>query len=127
MNELSKVLTFLGIALVFAFPVIALAQSPIQSGINSSGIRSLFGFGPLNSATTLDRLIAEVIRLVLSFVGLIAILFIIIGGYRYITSNGNDEVAEAGKKTLINAVIGLVIIALAYVIVTVVINTLLIR
>ncbi len=127
MSKVSKIILSACLILILAIPVFAFAQSPIQQGINTSGIRTMFGFGPLQNAQTLDMLIAEVVRLVLRFVGLIAILFIIIGGYRYITSQGNEEVAETGKNTLINAIIGLVIIALAYVIVTVVVNTILIR
>jgi|SRR3989338_11028979 len=60
----------------------------------------------------------------LPIVGLVSILFIIIGGFQYITSRGNEEQAEASKKTLTNAIIGLVIVILSYIIVVVVINAL---
>ncbi len=40
------------------------------------------------------------------------------------TSSGNEEQAEKGQKTLLNAVIGLVLIVMAYVIVNIVVNTL---
>jgi threonine synthase len=40
----------------------------------------------------------------------------------YITSAGNEETAEKGRKTAVNAIIGIVIIILAYVIVNVVAN-----
>jgi len=64
------------------------------------------------------------VELLLTVVGIIAIFFIVYGGFQYITSGGNEEVAEAGKKTLTNAIIGLVIVILSYTIVTVVINAL---
>lgn len=74
----------------------------------------------------LSMVLTDVIRnILLPLAGLVAVLFIIIGGYRYIVSAGSEEQAEAGKKTLTNAVIGLVIIILSYVIVTVVATTLL--
>ena len=50
----------------------------------------------------------------------IAVLFLIIGGFWYITSAGNEETAEKGKGTVINAIIGIVIIVLSYIIVQVV-------
>jgi uncharacterized membrane protein YwzB len=50
----------------------------------------------------------------------IAVLFLIIGWFWYITSAGNEETAEKGKNTAINAIIGIVIIVLSYVIVNVV-------
>src|SRR4051812_8481916 len=36
----------------------------------------------------------------LAFAGGIAVVFIIIGGYLYITAAGNEEQAEKGRKTL---------------------------
>ncbi len=52
----------------------------------------------------------------------IAVLFLIIGGFWYITSAGNEETAAKGKSTVINAIIGIVIIILSYVIINVVSN-----
>ena len=52
--------------------------------------------------------------------GTVVILFLIYGGFIYLTSAGNDEAAEKGKKILINAVIGLVVIIMSTAIVTIV-------
>lgn len=49
--------------------------------------------------------------------GLLAILMIIISGFRYVMSAGNDEQAKKGKEGLQWSVIGLVLILLSYVIV----------
>lgn len=62
--------------------------------------------------------------ILLPLAGTVALMFIIIGGYQYITSSGDEEVAAQGKKTLTNAVLGLVIVIFSYVIVVVVINAL---
>ncbi len=75
-----------------------------------------------STTRSLPDLIQFVINIILSITALIALLFLIIGGFWYITSAGNEETAEKGKNTVINAIIGLVIIALSYVIVRVVIN-----
>lgn len=69
-------------------------------------------------------IITRIINYLLVFAALIAILFIVLGGYKYITSGGNQEMATAGQKSVVNAIIGLVIIILSYVIVSVVNNTL---
>jgi glucose uptake protein GlcU len=63
-------------------------------------------------------------NILLPIVGLISLLFIILGGFQYMTARGDEERAEAGKKTLTNAIIGLVIVILSFTIVTVVINAL---
>ncbi|MCL5775237.1 MAG: hypothetical protein M1333_03440, partial [Patescibacteria group bacterium] len=56
--------------------------------------------------------------------GVIAVVFIIVGGYMYLTSAGNEEAAEKGRKVLTNAIIGLIIIILSAAIIRIVVNTL---
>jgi hypothetical protein len=70
--------------------------------------------------TSVNGLIKTVINWLLGVAFGVAVLFLIIGGFWYITSAGNEETAEKGKGTAINAIIGIVIIVLSYVIVNVV-------
>lgn len=63
------------------------------------------------------------INMFLGFAATLALLFIIIGGYQYIFSGASEEMAATGKKTLTNAIIGIVVIILSYTIVTVIKNT----
>jgi len=72
----------------------------------------------------LPALIVGITNLILAVAGAIAVLFVIIGGFQYITSAGNEERAEAGKRTLQNAIIGVVVIVLSFVIIAVVSNEL---
>lgn len=58
-----------------------------------------------------------ILRNFLALSGTIALLFIIINGFRYITARGNEEQAAGARKGLQWSIIGLVIIILAYVIV----------
>jgi hypothetical protein len=67
-----------------------------------------------------NSLIRTVINWLLGIAFGVAVLFMIIGGFWYITAAGNEETAEKGKGTVINAIIGIVIIILSYVIVNVV-------
>jgi cytochrome bd-type quinol oxidase subunit 2 len=53
----------------------------------------------------------------LTIAGLIALLMIMVNGFRYITAGGNNEQTESAKSGLQWAVIGLIVIALAYTIV----------
>ncbi len=50
-------------------------------------------------------------------VGAVAVIMIIYGGFRYITSGGDSNRVGAAKSTLIYAIVGLIIVALAQVIV----------
>ncbi len=66
-------------------------------------------FGPI---------IQNALQFVLIIAGALAVIYLIYGGILYITAGGDAEKATKGRTALINAVIGIVIIALAYVIVT---------
>lgn len=63
---------------------------------------------------------AQVIDYALSITGGLAVLFIIIGGYWYITSGASPGNEKKGKETLKYAVLGLVVVLLSYAIVRVV-------
>ncbi len=123
-QTVKKIFAWISSALLF-LPAMVFAQtSAVGQGLTGiGGLRDLFGIGGLSQEPDLPHLIYDVIKLMLLFAGAIAVLFIIIGGYYYITASGNEEQSEKGKKTLINAIIGIVIIILAYTIITVIENT----
>ncbi len=58
-----------------------------------------------------------VVTWVLVLAGAIAVIYLIYGGLLYITAGGDAEKATKGRTALINAIIGIIIIALAFVIV----------
>lgn len=99
-----------------AAPFTALADLPTPGCGQLNGVRCGDIGGP-------NDLIIKAINILLGVAALVAVLFLVIGGFRYITSAGNDEQAKAGRKTIINALIGLVVIILAYVIVSAVNKT----
>ncbi len=87
----------------------------------------IFGACPLDDPS--DPNGAEVLCVVnsvttwaLGIVGAVITLMIIIAGVRYITSAGNAAAAEGAKKTLVGAIIGLIIVVLSKVIIQLVIN-----
>lgn len=73
--------------------------------------------------TDLQGVIITVLNYAIGLAFLIAVFFLVLGGFRYMTSAGNEETAGKGKKTIINALIGIVIIILSYVIVGIVSKT----
>lgn len=69
-----------------------------------------------NPVTTFEPggLLAQVINTLLVWGAAITVLFIIIGGFRYVVSMGNQEGVEKARQTVLYAVLGLLIIFLAY-------------
>ncbi len=63
------------------------------------------------------RLGVNIFNFVLAIVGALALLAFMYGGFLLLLSGGNSETIENGKKALVGAVIGLVIIFSSYIIV----------
>lgn len=81
------------------------------------------GYSPgLTQATTGREFIINVTNFVLGFLGIIAVVIVIYGGFLYVTAAGQEEQATKGKKSITYAVIGIVLILGSFAIV----NTLLV-
>jgi succinate dehydrogenase/fumarate reductase cytochrome b subunit len=76
------------------------------------------------SDSDLSELLPFIFQLVLLGISVLALVYFLIGGVRFIISNGDESKTKAAKKTIVNAVIGLVIAFLSYIIVTAIINVL---
>ena len=66
----------------------------------------------------------QVTNTILYIVGIIAVIMLIIGGIRYVTSGGDAKQVTDAKNTVLYAIIGLVIAFLAFAIVNFVISAL---
>jgi len=77
----------------------------------------------LGSATDLPTLVGKVLPWVGAAAGILAFAYLIFSGFLYLTAGGNAESAKKGQQGILNAIIGLVIIALAYTITTALIGT----
>lgn len=67
--------------------------------------------------TKVDEIIKLVINIFSLVVGVVSVIMIIIGGLKYITSGGEGTNITGAKNTILYAIIGLVVVALAQVIV----------
>jgi len=63
--------------------------------------------------SNLGAIVQTILNLAFSLAGLIAVFYLIYGGYTYITSGGGEG-AEQAKKTILNAIIGIIIIVAAF-------------
>lgn len=71
-------------------------------------------------SNSIREIVAKIIQILLAFAGAIAVIFLIIGGYQYVASRGNEESMEKAKRTIQSAIIGIIIIVMAYAIVVIV-------
>ncbi len=74
------------------------------------------------STNGFNNLLTKIVNIFSAIVGVIAVIMIIVGGLRYITSGGDSGNVSTAKNTIIYAIVGLVIVALAQLIVRFVLN-----
>lgn len=132
-NYVILVIASLTLAAPMLLPGTSMAMcNSIQSGINS-GINGATGGGSnsvtcgTNSNATvsggIQNIAAEAVNVFSIIVGVVAVIMIIYGGFKYITSGGDSNHVSSAKNTLIYAIVGLIIVALAQLIVHYVLNT----
>lgn len=66
-----------------------------------------------NAGQGLDKLITNIVNIFSVIVGVVAVIMIIYGGFRYITSGGDSGNVTNAKNTILYALVGLVIVALS--------------
>ncbi len=74
------------------------------------------GWGNL-AEITLPDIISTVIKLILIVAALIAFIFLVIGGIKWIVSGGDKEATAAAQKTITAALVGLIIVFSAWAII----------
>ncbi len=62
----------------------------------------------------LQETIGNLIRVALSFLGVVAVCIVLYGGFKWMTAGGNDEKVGEAKRLMISGLIGLAIIMSSY-------------
>jgi hypothetical protein len=120
-------LTLLSLSSLFAFSAPLLIAAPAhavftQDDINRSACSGSEGVfqGQRQCDKTeadLNSIARKIINIISVIIGFVAVIMIIYGGFRYITSGGDSGRVGDAKNTILYGIIGLVIVALAQVIV----------
>ena len=115
MRKIATLLTVISLFALATMPV--LAQDPF--GLNY-GTELPLGTKDLRAG------IMGVVNVFLGFLGVIAIVIILYGGFVWLTSAGNEEKVGQAKKIITAGIVGLIIIFISYAIAVFVINQLII-
>ena len=136
MNRI-KLLLVSVLAISVLAPVVALVPTTAHAA-NNLNINGSLCAGANNStdpngtncdtsqAGTKDKvqsIVNQVISIFSWVVGIVSVIMIIFGGFKYITSGGDSTGVTSAKNTILFAIVGLVIVALAQIIVKFVIGT----
>lgn len=98
----------------------ALTAEELFGGEGATGAEFASESG-LGSADLVDT-ISSIIRVALGFLGVIAVVIILLGGFKWMTSQGNDTKVGEAKKLIYAGIVGLVIVLMAYAIASFVIT-----
>ncbi len=89
-----------------------------MGGQRSDGrvIGEAFGVDDPANPTDPREITVDIIKLFLTFVGIVMVAMIIFAGYKWMTAAGNDDKVKEAKDQMKNAIIGLIIILASYMI-----------
>lgn len=114
---LAGILTLSGIS-ALQFAPLASAQTSTDAAKQSSclGLGGTYDTSTGKCSTdspSLNNIIARVINILSTIIGIVAVIMIMVGGFKYITANGDSGNISSAKTTIVYAIVGLVIVAFA--------------
>lgn|SRR3989344_6047701 len=110
----------LSLALSSAFYLAA--ATPVFADVLDAGVKQ--AEGTINPNTSIGNIVTFAIAAIIVIATLFALLYIVLGAFQWITSGGDKQKVADARNHILAAVIGLVIIALSFVIINVVITAL---
>ena len=87
----------------------------------ASGLTTVVPFAGTATGSLMGA-IRSIVNAFLTFVAVLAVIFVIIGGFRYIVSQGDDNAQVQARNTILYAVVGIIVIALSAVIINFILN-----
>lgn len=97
---------------VIGIIIVGIAAVIVNFTMSAIGVKS-----SVPGTADLPGVLWTIVNVFLLLVGVVALIYVVIGGVKYITSGGDEGQAEEGKKAVLNAVIGIIVVGLATVIV----------
>jgi uncharacterized membrane protein YidH (DUF202 family) len=117
-----------GMALSMFAPTLALAQTRSSAGTLSAddlGVTSIEQSGIKLGGGDVRQTAARIINVALSFLGIISVIIVLVGGFKYMISGGNEDKTTEAKNLIVAGIIGLAIILSAWAITRFVLTSLL--
>lgn len=112
--------------LCLAIATIGLSVAPIavsHAGVNIDTAKNVTEKGACeqqnktsgcSDGEALGNIFATIANIILFLVGAVAVIMLIIGGFRYVTSNGDANAISGAKNTILYAVIGIVVAFMSF-------------
>lgn len=113
-----------GFSVTWVPNAVAASKDDVCAALNAG---STTAAGPGNcdgvhNGVTVEGIVKVAVQIISWIVGVAAVIMVIVGGLQYVTSGGDSGKVTSAKNMIMYALIGLVIVALAQVIVNFTIN-----
>jgi hypothetical protein len=118
-NMILAVTVMFGLSFMFV-PSVTFAQNSTKvcEGVTLTGA----GCDDQASQVAVEGIVTVIINILSLIVGVVSVIMIIVGGFNYVLSGGDSTKVGNAKNTILYAIVGLVIVALAQAIVVFVLN-----
>jgi len=118
LQKLHRNLKLAAISLLISFGLMlpVLSTSPVYAQDAQGQVCSAIG-GCGGGESKISNIIKTIINILSAIGGIIAVILIIVGGIKYMTSAGDSNAAANARNTIIYALVGLVVVAFAQIIV----------
>ncbi|MDD5527933.1 MAG: pilin [Patescibacteria group bacterium] len=110
MNKMLKMLMIVAMTMSIAVPALAGVIAAPAYAIDINTLTGGYDVSAGLNNTDPRTIAANIIKIALGFLGVLAVVIILIGGFKWMTAAGNEEQIEEAKKVLMAGIIGLVII-----------------
>lgn len=117
-KKIAAFLTSIALCAVIAVPALTFAQD------DPYGVETVGDSGLNLSGGDVRQTAGRLINVALSFLGIIAVIIVLIGGFKYMLSGGNETKTADARKLIVSGIIGLAIILSAWAITSFVLSKL---
>ncbi len=123
MNKVKKIIYFLMVCGFILIPMVKInihaeetttqsLQNLIQGKTDEAAKAARFS--ETTGPNTLFNTIANIVQVIISFLGILFLILIIVSGIQWMTAGGNEDTVKKSKARIKNAIFGLAIVVFSY-------------
>lgn len=82
--------------------------------VNFNQLQTSFGSNALSASPTIGDVVGKLLLYIYAIGGMALLVYLVIGGFKLMTSSGDPKAIDEAKKAITHALIGFVVLFVAY-------------